>query len=190
MGEHDKRASGKENRGRFLAAMKLREAPWSAVSVSRRTATAFFLPNGRRQLRFSSLPHSETLGMSPFVRWVLSLIAAGVLFLTVAASSRAQSADVQPAALSKQRAALYLEATRAPLAKLESDVNHLAILSETCRVQYGSQACGLPDKPLESDKLEDRYTYYVRRPVEAHSKGQGVKIDRRNWAKSSAPPAR
>jgi hypothetical protein len=128
--------------------------------------------------------------MTPFVRWVLPLAGAGVLVLTVAASSRAQSADVQPAALSEQRAALYLQATRAPLADLESDVNHLAILSETCRVQHGSQACGLPDKPLESDKLEERYAYYVRQPVEAHSKGQKVKIDRRNWAKSSASPAR
>jgi hypothetical protein len=115
------------------------------------------------------------------------MAAAGALFLTLAPPSRAQSADAQPAALSKQRAALYLEATRAPLANLESDVNRLAILSETCRVEYGAQACGLPDKPLESGKLEERYAYYVKRPVEAHSKGQGLKINRRNWAESSAP---
>jgi hypothetical protein len=228
MGEHDKRAGGKENRWRFLAdlkisrsagilpafaaaipptlragcprsrkfhgfrvpvsrrasatAMKLREAPWSALA----SATAFFLPKGRRQFRFASAPHSKALGMTPFVRRVLSIAAAGVLALTVAASSRAESADVQPAALSKQRAALYLEATRAPLTNLESDVNHLAILSETCRVKYGSQACGLPEKPLESDKLEERYAYYVRQPVEAHTKVQGVKIDRRNWQGSGA----
>ena len=69
--------------------------------------------------------------------------------------SRAQSADSHPAALSKQRAAIFLKATHAPLADLESDVNHLAVLSETCRVEYGAQACGLPDKPLESGKLED-----------------------------------
>lgn len=146
MGEDDRRADGKENRWRFLAA----------------------------------------LGMTPFVRWVLSMAAAGALVLTLAPSSRAQSAEAQPAALSKQRAALYLKATRAPLADLESDVNHLARLSETCRVEYGSQACGLPDKPLESDKLEERYAYYVSRPVEANSKGQKVKIERRNWAASSA----
>jgi hypothetical protein len=121
-------------------------------------------------------------------RWLLSLAAASTLVLTLAPSSRAESADAQPAALSKQRAALYLEATRAPLANLEGDVNHLALLSETCRVEYGAQACGLPDKPLESDKLEERYAYYVKRPVEAHSKGQGLKIARRNWAKSSPPP--
>jgi hypothetical protein len=114
------------------------------------------------------------------------MAAAGALVLTLAPSSRAQSADAQPAALSKQRATLYLHATRAPLADLESDVNHLAILSETCRVEYGAQACGLPDKPLESDKLEERYAYYVRRPVEANSKAQGLKIERRNWEGSSA----
>jgi hypothetical protein len=125
-------------------------------------------------------------GVSAAARLFLFMAAASALVLTVAASSRAESADVQPAALSKQRAALYLEATRAPLANLESDVNHLAVLSETCRVKYGSQACGLPDKPLESDKLEDRYAYYVRQPVEAHSKLQGVKINRRNWEGSSA----
>jgi hypothetical protein len=118
------------------------------------------------------------------------LAAAGALFLIFASSSRAQNADTQPAALSKQRSALYLQATRAPLADLESDVNHLAILSETCRVEHGSQACGLPDKPLESGKLEDRYAYYVRQPVEAHSKGQRMKINRRNWEGSSATPPR
>jgi hypothetical protein len=125
-------------------------------------------------------------GVSAFARWVLSLAAAGALVVTLAPSSRAESADAQPAALSKQRATLYLQATRAPLADLESDVNHLAILSETCRVEHGAQACGLPDKPLESGKLEERYAYYVRRPVEAHSKGQGLKIERRNWEGSSA----
>lgn len=134
--------------------------------------------------------HGNSVSGLSAARWVLSLAAAGALVLTFAPSSRAQSADAQPAALSKQRATLYLQATRAPLANLESDVNHLAMLSETCRVEYGAQACGLSDKPLESGKLEERYAYYVRGPVEAHSKGQGLKIDRRNWARSSAPPLR
>jgi hypothetical protein len=118
------------------------------------------------------------------------MAAAGALVLTLAPSSPAQSADAQPAALSKQRAALYLKATHAPLADLESDVNHLARLSETCRVEHGSQACGLPDKPLESDKLEERYAYYVSRPVEAHSKDQKMKIDRRHWEGLSETPPR
>jgi hypothetical protein len=118
------------------------------------------------------------------------MAAGGALVLALAASSHAQSADSQPAALSKQRTALYLEATRTPLADLENDLNHLAIRSESCRIEYGAQACGLPDKPLESRKLEERYAYYVRQPVEAHSKGQGVKISRRNWDGSSAPPSR
>ena len=126
-------------------------------------------------------------GGAVVARWVLMMAAGGALLLALAASSRAQSADSQPAALSKQRAALYLEATRTPLADLENDVNHLAIRSESCRIEYGAQACGLPDKPLESRKLEERYAYYVGHPVEAHSKGQGVKINRRNWAGTSAP---
>jgi hypothetical protein len=127
---------------------------------------------------------------SAAARWVLMMAAGGALVLALAASSRAQSADSQPAALSKQRAALYLEATRSPLANLENEVNHLALLSESCRIQYGSQACGLPDKPLESRKLEERFAYYVGHPVETHSKMQGVKVDRRNWAGNSAPQSR
>jgi len=127
---------------------------------------------------------------SAAARSVLVMAAGGALVLALALSSRAQSADSQPAALSKQRAALYLEATHTPLADLENDVNHLAIRSESCRIEYGAQACGLPDKPLESRKLEERYAYYVRQPVEAHSKVQGVKISRRNWEGASAPPSR
>ena len=122
-------------------------------------------------------------------RWLLPLAAAGALFLALAPSSRAEDADAQPAALSKQRATLYLEATRAPLANLENDVNHFALLSEKCRVEYGTQACGLSDKPLESDKLEERYAYYVKGPVEARSKGEALKIDRGHWGKLSAPPS-
>jgi hypothetical protein len=123
-------------------------------------------------------------------RRVCMMAASGALLLALAPSSRAQSADSQPAALSKQRAALYLAATHTPLADLENDVNQLAIRSESCRIDYGAQACGLPDKPLESRKLEDRYAYYVGQPVEAHAKGHGVKINRRNWEGASAAPAR
>jgi len=123
-------------------------------------------------------------------RWGLMMAVSGALLLALAPSSRAQSADSQPEALSKQRAALYLAATRTPLGDLENDVNHLAMRSESCRIEYGAQACGLPDKPLDSRKLEDRFAYYVGRPVEAHSKGHGVKIDRRHWEGTSAAPAR
>jgi len=123
-------------------------------------------------------------------RWVLMMAAGGALVLALAASSRAQSADSQPAALSKQRAALYLAATHTPLADLENDLNHLAIRSESCRIEYGAQACGLPDKPLESRKLEERYAYYVGQPVEAHAKGHGVKISRHNWEGASAPQSK
>ena len=95
---------------------------------------------------------------------------------------RAESVDFEPGALGKQRAALYLKATRAPLADLETEVNHLAVLSEMCRADYGAQACGLAEKPLRSDKLGERYAYYIRQPVEARFSGQGAKIDRRNWS--------
>ena len=141
-------------------------------------------PDGKKN-RARCLP---VLGMTLVARWALSLVGAGALVLTLAPSGHAQNADAQPAALSKQRAKLYVQAIRAPLASLESEVNHLAMLSETCRVEHGAQACGLSDKPLESSKLEDRYAYYVKQPVEAHSKGQGVKVQRRNWQGSTAPP--
>jgi hypothetical protein len=118
---------------------------------------------------------------------VLTMATVAALLLALAPAGRAQSGDLQPEALNKQRTALYLQATRAPLADLESDVNHLALLSETCRAEYGGQACGLPDKPLASGTLEERYAYYVKRPVEAHSRRPGVKIDRRNWEVPSAP---
>ena len=129
-------------------------------------------------------------GVSATARWVFSIAAAGALVLMIVSSSRALNADAEPAALGKQRAALYLKAAHAPLADLESDLNHLAKLSEECRVEHGAQACGLPDKALETGKLEDRYAYYVKEPVEAHSKTKGVKINRQNWAGSSAPPSK
>ncbi|HMD98229.1 MAG TPA: hypothetical protein VKM93_12985 [Terriglobia bacterium] len=115
------------------------------------------------------------------------LIAA--LYLALAPGAAAQSADFEPGALGKQRSELYLRALRSPLAELESGVNHVAVLSETCRATYGSKACGLTAKPVDSDKLEESYDYYVRRPVEAHLKLQGVKIDRRNWAGTTTPPS-
>jgi hypothetical protein len=118
----------------------------------------------------------------------LSLVAAGALVLLIAHPSQALNADAEPAALAKQRGDLYVKATQAPLAKLESDLNHLAVLSEACRVAHGAQACGLPDKPLESGKLEDRFGYYVKGPVEAHSKTKGLKVNRGNWAGSSPHP--
>lgn len=109
------------------------------------------------------------------------LAAATALVLLLVPFARAQSVDFDPAALSKQRSAILLKATHTPIPDLESDVNHLAVLSETCRVESGAKACGLSDKPLESTNLEDRYAYYVRRPVEVHASGRQVKINRHNW---------
>jgi hypothetical protein len=100
--------------------------------------------------------------------------------------ARAQSVDSDPAALAKQRSAILLKATHAPITALEGDVNHVAVLSETCRAESGAKACGLSDKPLESSKLEDRYAYYVRQPVEAHASGRQAKIDRHNWEAPAA----
>ncbi len=127
------------------------------------------------------------LNLSPALSSVLGMATIVALLLALARAGRAQSVDFEPAALGKQRTALYLKAMRASLADLEGDVNHLAVLSETCRAQYGAKACGLADKPLWSDKLEERYAYYVKRPTEAHFSGQGVKIDRRNWQGPDAP---
>ncbi len=119
-----------------------------------------------------------------------TLVAASVLLLTLVPAGLAQTGASKPEELGKQRTALYLRATRAPLAGLESDINHVAVMSETCRTEYGSKACGLPDKALASDNLEDRYAYYVKGPVEAHAKSHAAKVDRRNWTGSSAPAPR
>ena len=124
---------------------------------------------------------------SPASRKLLPLAAATALLLALAPIARAQSVDFDPAAISKQRAAILLKATHAPIADLETDVNHLAVLSETCRAESGAKACGLSDKPLESSKLEDRYAYYVRSPVEAHASGRQAKVDRHNWEVPTSP---
>ena len=114
-------------------------------------------------------------------RHLFPLAAASALLLALVPLARAQSVDFNPAALSKQRSAILLKATHAPVTDLESDVNHLAVLSETCRVESGAKACGLSDRPLESDNLEGRYAYYVKRPVEARAGVREVKINRHNW---------
>jgi len=123
-------------------------------------------------------------------RKLFLVAAAAALLLTLAPIARAQSVDFDPPALSKQRTAICLKATHAPISDLENDVNHLAVLSETCRAEYGAKACGLSDKALESNTLEDRYAYYVRRPVEANPSGRKAKIDRKNWEAPTATPSR
>jgi hypothetical protein len=130
-------------------------------------------------------PSKQTIH-SPALRNLVPFAAFIALLLAFSPIARAQSVDFDPAAISKQRAALLLKATHAPIADLENDVNHLAVLSETCRAESGAKACGLSDKPLESGKLEDRYAYYVRSPVEAHASGRQAKIDRHNWEAPAA----
>ena len=112
---------------------------------------------------------------------------AAALLLPTVPLARAQSIDSDPAALVKQRAAIVLKATHTPIADLESDVNHLALLSETCRALSGAKACGLSEKPLPSDKLDDRYAYYVRQPVEARASGRQAKVDKHNWQTRNEP---
>ena len=71
--------------------------------------------------------HNKTAGRRENIaRWLLCMATVGALLLTIAPSSRAQNPDAQPSALSKLRGTLYVQATRAPLANLESEVNHLA----------------------------------------------------------------
>ncbi len=111
---------------------------------------------------------------------------AAVLLLLGVSAGRAQITNFEPGMLAKQRSALYTKATRAPLADLESDVNHLAVLSESCRAEYGAKTCALPDKPLRSDKLEERYAYYIKGPIDARWDTRQVKISRQNWDLSSA----
>lgn len=115
---------------------------------------------------------------------ILSLAASAALFLPLGPWARAQDVDDAPAALNKMRAALCLKAGHAPLADLEGDLDHLAVLSESCRVERGARACGLAETALPSGKLEDRYAYYVRQPVEAHAAAKQVGVDKRNWQAS------
>ena len=200
MDAHEMGAGGKKARAGFLAV----ESPplggggasgwWVRAECSQPPPTPSLSRRAtRRRFQLQAVNRrvlKSALGMTPVARWVLAVAAAGALVLALVPSGRAQNRDAQPEALSKQRAKLYVQAIHAPLANLESDVNHLAMLSESCRVEHGAQACGLSDKPLESSKLEDRYAYYVKQPVDAHSKAQGVKVQRRNWQGSSPPPQR
>ena len=123
----------------------------------------------------------------PFIQFLASpagwkfIAAAAALLLVVAGVARAQSVDFSPAALGKMRADIILKATHAPIADLEGDVDHLAVLSETCRAESGAKACGLSEKTLQSNKLEDRFSYYVRKPMEEHASGRQAKVDRHNW---------
>lgn len=123
-------------------------------------------------------------------RGVLVMTAAAALLLASSQRVRGQSAVHDPGSLGKQRTALYLKATRAPLKDVETDLNHLALVSEGCRAEYGAKSCGLPEKPLGSDQLEERYAYYVKTPAEARLGGRAAKIDRRNWERPSAGDSR
>jgi len=119
---------------------------------------------------------------------VIVAIAFIALLLALASASRAdqQSVDFEPAALAKARAALVLKAGSTPLTDLESELTHLAVLSETCRAEFGAKACGLGEKPLGSGKMEEIFSYYVRQPVQTHFNGHQAKIDRHSWETQNA----
>lgn len=123
-------------------------------------------------------------------RNAISWAAIAGLLLLPGLLTRAAGVDFEPAALAKERKEICLKAIHTPVADMESDVNHLAMLSETCRAEYGAQACGLPEKPLESNKLDDLYSYYVRRPVGARAGARQAKIDRHNWEAQNTTASR
>ena len=133
-------------------------------------------------------PALKTDFHSAAVRFVAAAVAVTALLLALVPMTRAQNVDCTPATLSTQRAAIILKATHAPIADVENDLNHLALLSERCRVESGAKACGLSDKPLESNSLDERYAYYVRQPMDAHASGHQAKVDKHNWAAPPAPP--
>lgn len=123
---------------------------------------------------------------------ILAAIALVALLLALASVSHAQqqSVEFEPAALEKARAALLLKSSQSAPAELENDLNHLAVLSETCRVEFGAKACGLDQKPLGSDKLEERFSYYVRQPVQSRISGHQVKVDRHSWGAQNPETSR
>ena len=112
---------------------------------------------------------------------ILVTLSAGSARVSNGNDEQPQSTDSQPDTISGERKALYLKAIHTPLAELETDLNHLAVASESCRAEHGAKACSLPDKALGSDKLEERYDYYVKHPVESRLSGHGVRVEKRNW---------
>ena len=126
---------------------------------------------------------------SPFLSTNLfAMAAAGILPFVLARSASAQNVDFSPAALGNQRSAIILKATHAPISDVEAELNRLAVMSERCRVESGSKSCGLSDKPLETNSLDERYAYYVRTPMEAHARGHQAKVDKHNWESPPPPP--
>lgn len=121
-------------------------------------------------------------------QFAIAAVATSAFLLALVPMASAQNVDCSPVTLSTQRAAIILKATHAPIADVENDLNHLALLSERCRVESGAKACGLSDKPLESNSLDERYAYYVRQPMDAHASGHQAKVDKHNWAAPPAPP--
>jgi len=122
---------------------------------------------------------------------VLAAIGLIALLLALGSLAHAQqqpaSVNFDPPALEKARAELFLKSSHSELSELENDLNHLAVLSETCRAEFGTKTCGLDSKELSSDKLEDRFSYYVRQPLQVHSSGHPVKINKHSWEDSNAP---
>ena len=114
----------------------------------------------------------------------------GVMLIVFAPAGYAQNAESQPGVITKERTALYLKGVHTPLKELEADLNHLALASEICRAEHSAKPCGLPEKALASDKLEERYSYYVKGPVEIHFGGHQVRVEKRNWQRPRTPDSK
>jgi hypothetical protein len=120
---------------------------------------------------------------------LVTLTVGTLLVFLLPRAAQAESAESQPEAIGKERTALYLKGIHAPHKELEADLNQLALASESCRAEHGAKLCGLPEKALASDKLEERYSYYVKGPVEAHF-GHGVRVERRHWERPGTPDSK
>jgi hypothetical protein len=99
---------------------------------------------------------------------------------------QAQPKDHSPRRLAQLRLALYVKAHQAPLVQLGEELDQLVLLSETCRAQYGTKACGLAGNPRRAGGVEEIYAYYVRTPAELSLDRLEIVVQRENWAWGTA----
>lgn len=104
------------------------------------------------------------------------------VLLPVAAFADSQGLPlVSPQDISRERAKLYLEGAREPLAKIAPQIYQFAADSERCRLNSGTEACGLTDIPLKDGSLKGVFNYYVKEPVEAVLNRERVRVHKRDW---------
>ncbi|MGH9406277.1 MAG: hypothetical protein ACRD3D_10635 [Terriglobia bacterium] len=103
-------------------------------------------------------------------------------------ASTPKSPSTSPQVLTSERANLFLESAKKPLAQLAPELYRVATDSERCRLANGAKACGLPSQPLKSGSLEDVFKYYVGQPVETALGRQKIGASASDWTwKSPAP---